>query len=76
MRDGLLFVRMNRNLCKAEYFIQVHFADQLVGNGLTMFPYDLCNYQSRAVAVVAAAKIDLNLQQLACLVESHITSGP
>jgi hypothetical protein len=55
--------------------VQAHLADQLVGRCLAVFADHVGDDQLRAVAVVATAEADLGFQQLARLVQGHITIG-
>jgi len=46
---------------KTEHVVQVHFADKQVSRGLSVFTHDFSQYESRAISIVTATKIDLHL---------------
>ena len=52
---------LNDDRRKTKYVVQVHFADKLVGGSLAVLTHDFSQYESRAIAIITAAKINLHL---------------
>ena len=46
--------------------LEIHFVDQPVDSRLTMLELNLAQYQSRRIAGVPAAEIDLHTDQFMC----------